>query len=306
VRLHQRWQIDFKVHIPSTKSRGQLFTAIDETSGACIGARFFSNPGTRPRLEDVVAFLRYCFNRWGLLPEEIQTDGEPCLVGRTFEHPFPARFTLWLAGLGVAHRVIPSRKPTVNSEVERGHRTLNEYVLICRRKYTCDEINAQLERATHELSHLLPSQAKECRGRSPVVAYPGLLEPHRPYHSTCESQIFSLSKVDSFLAKKAWLRSVDSTGQTTIGEQRRYSVGRKYAGIWVLIRFDASTRFFCFYTYDEKTLEPLEEIGRRPALGLDVEDLNMMPLVTIAPLPLQLPLQLCWPEGVYNYELTGV
>jgi hypothetical protein len=31
-----------------------------------------------------------------------------------------------------------------------------------------------------------------------------------------------------------------------------------------------------------------------------------MPLVTIAPLPLQLPLQLCWPEGVYNYELTGV
>lgn len=306
VRPHQRWQIDFKVHIPSSTGRGQLFTAIDETSGVCIGARFFPNPSARPRLEDVVAFLRYCFNRWGLLPEEIQTDGETCLVGRTIKHPFPARFTLWLAGLGMAHRVIPSRKPTVNSEVERGHRTLNEYVLICRRKHTCDEINTQLEQATYELSHLLPSQAKQCRGRPPVVAYPGLLEPRRPYHLTCESQTFSLSKIDIFLAKQAWLRTVDRTGQITIGEQNRYSVGRKYAGVWVLIRYDASTRFFCFYTYDEKTLDLLEEIGRRPALGLEVDDLTMQPLITLAPLPLQLPLQLSWPEGVDNYDLIGV
>jgi transposase InsO family protein len=306
VRPHQRWQIDFKIHIPSTTGRGQLFTAIDETSGVCIGARLFPNPTARPRLEDVVAFLRYCFNRWGLLPEEIQTDGETCLVGRIIDHPFPARFTLWLAGLGIAHRVIPSRKPTVNSEVERGHRTLNEYVLICRRKYTCDEINAQLEQATHELSHLLPSQAKECRGRPPVIAYPGLLEPHRPYHSTCESQIFSMSKVDVFLAKKAWLRGVESTGQITIGEQHRYSVGRKYAGSLVLIRFDSSTRFFCFYTYDEKTFDPLEEIGRRPVRGLEAANLNMQQVTTLAPLPLQLPLQLFWPEGVDTHELIGV
>jgi hypothetical protein len=306
VRPHQRWQIDFKVHIPSSTGRGQLFTAMDETSGACIGAWFFPNPGARPRLEDVVAFLRYCFNRWGLLPEEIQTDGESCLVGRTIEYPFPARFTLWLAGLGIAHRVIPSRKPTVNSEVERGHRTLNEYVLICRRKHTCDEINAQLEQATYELSHLLPSQAKECRGRPPVVAYPGLLEPRRPYHLACESQTFSLIKLDIFLAKIAWLRAVDSTGQVTIGEQHRYSVGRKYAGIWVLIRFDACTRFFCFYTYDEKTFDPLEEIGRRPVLGLESAYFVMQPLIALAPLPLQLPLQLSWPEGVDNHELIGV
>jgi hypothetical protein len=32
----------------------------------------------------------------------------------------------------------------------------------------------------------------------------------------------------------------------------------------------------------------------------------MQPLITLAPLPLQLPLQLSWPEGVDNHELIGV
>jgi hypothetical protein len=113
------------------------------------------------------------------------------------------------------------------------------------------------------------------------------------------SQTFSLSKVDVFLAKQAWLRTVDSTGQITIGEQHRS--GAEIC--WNLGALQA--RGFSVFTH-EKTFDLLEEIGRRPALGLEVDDLTMQPLITLAPLPLQLPLQLSWPEGVDNHELIGV
>jgi hypothetical protein len=304
---HQRWQIDFKVQIPlANQQEGQLFTAMDEASGVCIGAHLFPVPGTRPRLEDVYAFLRYCFDRWGLLPEEIQTDGESILIGRNMEHAFPSKFTLWLVGLGIVHQVILAGHPTENAQVERGHRTVNEYVLIRREKLAYEQVNPLLEQATYELAYELPSQAKHCQGQPPVVAYPALLDPHHPYHSDQEPTIFSLSRVDAFLAEQSWLRRVGSSGQIAIGERRRYSVGRQHAGQDVWVRFDPDDRHFVFYAMDRETQEPVEEIGRQPARGLEVYDLMNRPDKSLAPIPLQLPLQLVWPQGANVNDQTGV
>jgi hypothetical protein len=95
VRPHQRWQIDFKVHIPSSTGRGQLFTAIDETSGVCVGARFFPNPG---------AAVGRCSGFFALpliVGGCFQTDGETC----RHHNPFP-RSHLVVSSL-MAHRVTP-------------------------------------------------------------------------------------------------------------------------------------------------------------------------------------------------------
>lgn len=270
---HQRWQLDFKVKIRLADGLAQLFTLFDEASGGCIAAWLFANPSEHPRLADGYTFLRYAFTRWGLVPEELQTDGETILVGRPGDQFFPTQFTLWLVGLGITQQVIPAGEPTENAEVERGHHTVNEYVLWGQERLTTAQLNLQLEQATYELAYQLPSHAKHCQGQSPVEAYPALCDPQRPYHPDLERQRFSLGRVDAFLADKVWLRLVSKTGQITIGEQRRYSVGRQYARGQVWVRFDPHDRHFVFYQENPETPAPGQEIARRPARGLEVADL---------------------------------
>jgi transposase InsO family protein len=218
-RVHQRWKLDFKVKIQLTDTPAQLFSLTDEFSGACVGSYLFAHAGTSPQLEHVKAFLRARFARMGL-PEEIQTDGEVVLVGRAGQHYFPSRFTLWLAGFGIAHRVIAAGKPTQNAEVERTHRTFHEYALVTRHPMSLEQANACLEKALQRWLHEIPSQGKKCRGRPRSVAYPALLDPHRAYHPTLEPRLFCLEKVDAFLAHKTWVRQVEKNGQIVIGEQR--------------------------------------------------------------------------------------
>jgi hypothetical protein len=294
---HQRWQLDFKVKIRLADGLAQLFTLFDEASGSCLAAWLFANPSAHPRLTEVYTFLRYAFTRWGVLPEELQNDGETVLGGRPGDTFFPTRFTLWLVGLGVTQRVIPAGQPTANAEVERGHRTLNEYVLEGQAGLTVAQLNPQLEQATTELAYQLPSQAKACQGRAPVVAYPALKDPHRPYHPDQERHQFSLGRVDAFLAQQVWVRRVGKTGQITIGEQRCYSLSRQYAGQAVWVRFDPQDRHFVFYGQDPATSTPVQELGRRRARGLEVTDLLPQAEAPLVPIPRQLPLPFVWPEG---------
>jgi hypothetical protein len=72
-------------------------------------------------MDQVQADLAHCFAELGLLPRQIQTDRHPAFLGA--EEPdraaLPGRLTLWLAGLGIAHRLIPVRRPQRNGAVER-------------------------------------------------------------------------------------------------------------------------------------------------------------------------------------------
>jgi len=292
--VHQRWQIDFKVGIRLKNDlRVNLHTVRDQIGAACIGVYVFAT-GKRQRrvkLDQVRAVLRMCFTRWRTLPDEIQTDGEPVLVP-PHQDSFPGVFTLWLKGLGIEHLVI--QNVTNNAEVERCHRTINDYAVIGNEDKTTEELQHILDQSTHELNFELPSRAKDCAGRPPTVAYPELLQPRRPFRPERELALFDLGRVDSHLATFTWRRMVSKNGRVSLGgKQRRYSLGRSYAGREVTVRFDLTDRHFIFSETNAS-----EKTKRLPAKCLDVGDLTGLETWPTGLGPQQLPLPLFSTEGV--------
>jgi hypothetical protein len=273
-------------------SQVNLHTVRDPVGAACLGAvlSVAGRVGQAPKRvteEQARATLRRCFARWGTLPREVQTDGEPSLVGQA-QGDFPSSFTLWLKGLGIEHLVIRPGRPTDNAEVERCHRTVNDYAIIGNEKADLDILQAILDEAVDELDFELPSRAKGCAGRPPVEAHPELLQAPRPFQPELELAYFDLRHVDTYLATLTWERTVGKTGQIDLGGHR-YTVGRPYARRRVVIQFDPTDRHFVFYDPDQ----PKVEIRRRPALGLDVTDLTGLATWPTGLGPQQLPL--LWP-----------
>jgi hypothetical protein len=270
-----------------------LHTVRDPVGAACVGA-FISPAGQvgqktqQVTWEQVQSVLRICFVRWGTLPDEVQTDGAPVLIGKP-QDTFPSRFTLWLKGLGIDHLVIRPGQPTDNAEVERCHRTVNDYAIVGNEDADISHLQDILDQAVYELNYELSSRAKGCHGRPPVVAHPELLQPRRPFCPEHELALFDLQRVDAYLASFTWERKVGKTGQITLGgRHKRYSVGRAYARQHVLVRFDPTDRHFVFYDIND----PEKEIRRRPARDLDVSDLTGLALWPLGLGPQQLPLPL--------------
>ena len=296
--VHQQWQIDFKTDIKLQDGPSlNLHTVRDPVGEACLSAVVFPAQKVkqgveRVSLEQVRTVLRRCFAQWHTLPDEIQTDGEAVLVASGAD-AFPSTFTLWLAGLGISHQVIRSGRPTDNAEVERCHRTVNDYAIIGNQDKALEALQTILDQAVTELLAELPSRAKGCQGRPPLVAHPELLQPRHPFQPDQELAQFDLRRVDTFLANQQWSRKVGKTGQICIGGHHHYySVGRAYAQQEVLIRFDPTDRHFVFYHPDQ----PDDEIGRRPARNLEVDDLTGLSSWPEGLLPQQLPLPIF--EGV--------
>lgn len=294
--VHQRWQVDFKLGIKlEDGTRVNLHTVRDPYGVASIGACLYqyndhNKLAKRVKMENVRTTLRNCFSQWGTIPDEVQTDGEPTLVSST-NNAFPSIFTLWLSGLGIEHRVIRSRKPTDNAEVERCHRTLNEYAIIGNEDQDIEHLQTILDQAVYELNYQLPSNAKGCEGKSPIAAHPELLKPRRPYHPEKELIQFDLDRVDAFLASFTWYRKVGKTGQITLGGQHTYySVGREFARKTVLVRFDPADRNFVFFDTDESGEEI--EVNRCLARDLDTPPILGLDLLPLGIGPQQLPLPL--------------
>jgi hypothetical protein len=293
--VHQRYQVDFKVEIPMVDGTWiNLHTVRDPVGEATIGAFVYATPKRTKRvsLEQVRAVLRACFARWGTLPDEVQTDGEPALIGQP-QDTFPGRFTLWLKGLGIDHLVIRSGRPTDNGAVERCHRTVNDYAIVGNETVDVIRLQELLNQAVDELNRELPSRAKGCGGQPPITAHPELLQPRRPFCPEHELAVFDLKLVDAFLATFTWERTVGKTGQIEIGT-KRYSVGRAHARRRVSVRFDPADRHFVFFDPDQ----PEQEIVRRPAQGLEVQDLTGLIPWPEELGPQQLPLPLAF-EGAY-------
>jgi hypothetical protein len=271
-----------------------LYTLRDPFSAVCIGAfvfpaAFAAQRVNRPKWEEVRLSLRTCLAHWGTLPDEIQTDGEAILSHRAGE--FPSLFSLWLIGLGIVHRQIRPGKPTDNAEVERCHRTVVDYAIIGNEGISVTELQATLNQAVWELNAELPSRAKDCHGRPPMVAHPEVGEARRPFQPEHELARFDLKRVDEYLSTLTWHRKVGKTGQIGLGGHHHpYSVGRAYAGQELVIRFDPEGRSFVFHSVDA----PEVEVARRPARDLDVEDITGLASWPLGPgiqqLPLPLPL----------------
>ncbi len=283
--VHQRWQVDFKVGIRLQQDvRVNLHTVRDPVGEAYTGDFVFAT-GPRQRritMEEVRAVLRRCFAGWGTLPDEIQTDGEPVLVS-PHKDSFPSLFTLWLKGLGIEHLVI--QNVSDNAEVERCHRTLNEYAVIGNEDKTPEELQRILDQATRQLNFELPSRAEGCAGRVPVVAHPELLQPRRPFQPEQELTLFDLTRVDAYLATFTWSRTVEKNGRVQLGGKHGcYSVGRRYARQQILMRFVPSDRHFVFSDINDLS----HVIKRLPSKGLEVSDLTGLAL---------------WPLGLGSQQL---
>jgi len=302
----QRWQMDFKMGIPLPDGRlANLFTACDPFAEACIGAAVFpaGQVGQAPKKvtqEQVRSFLRACFAHWQLLPNELQTDGECVLVANRGPNDFPTSFTLWLEGLGVHHLVTRRQRPTDNSEVERMHRTLDNFALKGCRLSNLVDLNAMLQESVTTLVYELPSHAKHCEGLPPIQAHPELATPGSPFLPETELAHFDLARVDQFLAQFAWERRVGKTGQVDIGAHV-YSVGRAQARKLVTIRYDPDTRELVFFAQLEGTGKDGVELKRHPIQDCDTAALIGFSSPGMAPGPQQLPLPLSW-----NLCQTGV
>ena len=309
--VHQRWQIDFKVDIILADGTAvDLHTVRDPVGEACLNAVIYPTHKVNTRtkrvpMEQARSTLRRCFAWWNTLPDEVQTDGETTLV-TSGASPFPSRFTLWLQGLGIQHLVTRSGKPTDNAEVERCHRTINDYAIIGNEKCSPDKLQAILDQSVCELTYDLTSRAEGCAGRTPIEAHPELCDPRRPFLPEHELACFDLRRVDVFLSTFTWTRIVGKTGQICLGGHHEYyCVGRAYARQEVLIRFDPTDRHFVFYqstagqgSQDIQEDTELHEIGRRPARNLEIEDLTGLIPWSPGLVPQQLPLHLSFLEGV--------
>jgi hypothetical protein len=296
--VHQRWQLDFKLRIElADGSQVNLHTVWDPVGEACLGAVLYPSgqagqPHQKVTAAQAQATLRRCFARWGTLPAEVQTDGETTLVSHR-QGDFPTGFTLWLIGLGIDHKVIRPGQPTDNAEVERGHRTLNEYVIIGQEDQSWSALQASLDEAVDELIFELPSRAEGCAGQPPSVAHPELFQPLHPFRPELELAHFDLGRVDAYLASSIWYRQTGKSGQLSLAGQR-YFVSLAHTYQQIAIRFDPADRHFLFY--DGADLN--QEIIRRPAKGLTVETLTGLSLCPEQLGPQQLPLPLFTSAGV--------
>jgi hypothetical protein len=267
-----------------------LHTVRDPVGAYFPGAELYPAAKKKSRVTEahVRTTLRSSFARHGL-PEEVQTDWEPCLNPQPGDN-FPSLFTLWLAGLGIRHVQARPGRPTDDAEGERGHRTIFDYALAGQLDQPLDFLHQYLPVALDDLNTKYPSRAHGCQGRPPVQAHPEILCPPRRFDPHQELACFDLQRVDTFLASLSFDRKVGKTGQITLGKKgRRFGIGRQNAGKVVQITFDPTNRYFVV-SYQHK------EIGRWKAKHLEVSDIVGFSPDTPGLIPQQLPLPLHFQE----------
>jgi hypothetical protein len=196
--------------------------------------------------------------------------------------------------------IIRPGKPTDNAEVERWHRTINEYVIIRRHRVTVAELQWPLDDALDELIFELPSRAKDCRGRPPTVAHPELFQPRRPFRPEQELACFDPRRVDCYLATFTRSRLVGSDGWVRFGTEH-YNLSTAWARRPVSVRLDPTDRHFVFYDPNTR-----DELRRLPAKALDVTDLTGLAEWPVGLGLQRLPLPLRFAEGQFVNEQTGV
>jgi hypothetical protein len=282
---HEMWQLDSQEKIEL--ANGEM-TAIcnvrDPFSAAMIASQAFSvKTGSHWRKltwEEVRQVLRGAFTEWQTLPDGLLTDNELGLAGGPND-PFPGKLSLWLAGLGVKHRLIRPGCPTDQPQVERGHRTLDGWALYEAALVDCAHLQQSLDRERQTYNLFFPTQASDCAGRPPLVAHPELLKPRRPYQPQQELALFDLQRVLDYLASFTFERKVNASAQVSLGKQM-YSLGkplvREHRLDKVQVRLDALTAEWVFSTETEP------ELVRRPIKGV-----NTRLLTGLEPQPVRLP-----------------
>ena len=284
--VHELWQMDGKEHV--VLQDGTIATVLEvHEPVACIFLGSFAHAVQTEKhwrkltLRETQDDLRAVFTEFGL-PVGVQTDREN-LYGRPAQEAFPTLFTMWLVGLGIQHHFGRPHQPTDQPQVERGHRTLFDWMAQPTPAQNLESLQADLATARYKHNAVLPSQAGDCHGGIPLQVHPEVLASQRPYHLAVELTLFSLTRVDHFLRQFAWQYKVSASGQIPIHDHQ-YGIGTAHAGKSIDVRFDPSKREFVF-----SDAQTAQEVKRHLARGLDVPTITGLdePMPTEHP-PLQL------------------
>lgn len=286
---HDLWQLDSKENL--RLQDGTIATVFDVREPiACLWLGLFAHATQTEKawrkltLAEVQGDLRQTFARYGL-PRALQTDREH-LYGQPANEAFPTTFTLWLMGLGIEHHFSRPSQPTDQPQVERGHRTWHDWIFEPQLPPDLMSLQTRLDEARQTHRDELPSWAGDCNGHPPLAVHPEVNHIWRPYHLAVERELFSLERVDRFLAQFTWQYKVTKIGQVVIHDHVYY-VGTAAAGQVVDVRFDPTDRCFVF-----SPAKSGAELKRLPARRLDAE--TIMGLAD--PLPtLDGPVQLSFP-----------
>jgi hypothetical protein len=269
--VHELWQMDGKEHI--VLQDGTIATTLEVREPvACIFLGSFAHAVRTEKhwrkltLRETQDDLRAVFTEFGV-PGGVQTDREN-LYGRPATEAFPTLFTLWLVGLGIQHAFSRPHQPTDQPQVERGHRTLFDWMAQPDPIANLVALQTNLDTARYKHNAVFSSQAGDCQGGIPLQVHPEVLQVQRPYHPTAELSLFSLARVDQFLSRFTWQYKVSGAGQIPIHDYQ-YGVGATQAGNSIDVRFDPKTREFIF-----SDAQTSQEVKRHPARGLDVSTIT--------------------------------
>jgi len=287
--VHALWEMDGKENI--RLANGTIATVLDvrEPVACCFLGSFAHEVQTEKGwrkldLRETQADLRVVFTQFGL-PVAIQTDRES-IYGKPSGEEFPTMFTLWLVGLGIQHEFSRPGQATDQAHVERGHKTLFDWIEEPRPLADVVILQSALDTARFRHNCILPSHAGDCRGHPPLEVHPEVNVPLRPYTPGAELVLFDLRRVNQFLAHYAWPHKVSKVGQVTVGPHL-YSVGVAYAGQTVDVRFDPTDRHLTFHDARDGHL-----LNRQPIKGLTVADITGL---EVPPTPTGISVQLSFP-----------
>jgi len=287
--VHECWQLDMQESIRLAHERIATICSIRDPLGAAIlvsQAFDVTSPGRGRKLtwQEVRSVIRSAFTRWQTLPDLVQTDNEVCLAGSP-QDPYPSRLTLWLVGLGLVHRFIRPATPTDQAQIERTHRTLDNFVGLPDERPDLATLQQRLDLEREQHNAWFPSRASDCAGRPPLRAHPELLVPRRPYQPTWERNLFDLQRVYDYLATIELERKVSSSGQIQLGGRSR-GVGRAFVGQSVKLRCDPEAHQWVVTSADGA------ELARLTVDGITVTELTGLvdePATVAAPIQLTLP-----------------
>ena len=290
--VHQVWSLDSQEKV--LLANGEIATICnlrDPIGAAMLASQAFSVKTTRHWRKltwtENRQVCRQAFQEWQTLPDVLLTDNEVGLAGGPND-PYPGLLTLWLVGLGIEHRFIRPGCPTDQPQIERNHRTLNDWTLSDQDRADLLHLQQALDRERHLYNHFFPCRASDCAGHPPLVAHPELLKPRRPYQMDLELLYFDIQRVYDYLATFTFTRKVSVSAQVSLG-RRMYSLGKKLVKAlnlkFVCVQFDPLAKCWVFSTQEA------QELLRRPPKGLDVLTLTSLePHSLQLSQPLQLPL----------------
>lgn len=307
--VHEVWQVDSQEKI--VLNNGEIATLCnirDPVGAAMIASRGFSVKQGKcwRKLEwkEVRGVIRQGMTEWGTMPDIVQTDNELRLAGGPSD-PFPSQLTLWLAGLGIAHRFIRPGHPTDQPQIERNHRTLDNWALSPHALTDLEHLQLALDDERARYHQAFPSQASQCAGHPPLQAYPELLHPRRPYQPDQELILFDIQRVYDFLATFTFRRKPNNTANVSLG-RHFYCMGAKRVRqlhlSTVLAQLDPLTRQWIFLTDETQP----QKFLRLPLRGLDtfsLTDLTPAPIHLAAPIQLTLPLGFSLTRGTITIDL---